>query len=112
MVSDKLFPNIQPDNLPKCAVKDYLGRKDDFPVIRAFLDCPFFQGWTDVVVAPIDCCSVMIGNVKGATMPDSKDTFHVLQNEDSTSVITRSKSSSESKKRICSSFYYFQLLKI
>ena len=41
MVSDKLFPYIQPNNLPKCTVSGYLGRKDNFPVTRAFLDCPF-----------------------------------------------------------------------
>ncbi|XP_064121774.1 uncharacterized protein LOC135226265 [Macrobrachium nipponense] len=97
MVSDKIFPNIQPDKLPKCTVSDYLGRKNDFPVTRAFLDCQFFKGWTDVVVAPIDCCSVMIGNVEGATMPDSKDTFHAVREKfDSVSVVTRSKSSKES----------------
>ena len=67
------------------------------PVTRAFLDCPFFQGWSDVVVALIDCCSVLLGNVNGAIMPDSKDTFNVPCVGDLSSVATRSQSSRESK---------------
>ena len=93
MVSDKLFPNL-PDMLPKCTVPDYLGWKNEFPITRAFLDCPFFRGWTD---APIDYCSVLLGNVTGATMLDSKAAFNAPNKEDLASVATRSQSCIKSK---------------
>ena len=73
MVSDKLFPNLKSEELPKCSVADYLGRIDIFPVTKAYIDCPYYTGWSQVVVAPIDSCSMLVGNVKGVKKPKTED---------------------------------------
>ena len=48
---------------------DYLGRIDNFPVLRCYVRCPYFEGWTDVVRTPIKFASVMIGDVPGVRVP-------------------------------------------
>jgi hypothetical protein len=67
IVSDKVIP--RPTGAPRktFTVKDYLGREDKFPVVRCFINCPYFRGWANAIRAPIKFCSVLIGNVKGAT---------------------------------------------
>lgn len=43
----------------------YLGRVDTSPVLHCYIRCPYFEGWTDVVWAPIKFASILIGNVPG-----------------------------------------------
>ena len=69
VVSSKVLPNIKPSNYPKLKLTDYLGRSDEFPVVRCYLKCQWYKGWVDAVVAPIKFCSVLLGNIDGASFP-------------------------------------------
>lgn len=40
---------VAEDVLPDADVTDYLGRIDTFPIVRCYLRCPYFVGWTDAV---------------------------------------------------------------
>lgn len=44
---------------------DYLGRVDMFPKVKCYLRCPYFEGWTDAIRAPIKFRSVLVGNAPG-----------------------------------------------
>ena len=48
---------------------DYLCRSDEFPVVGGYLNCKWFQGSVQAVVAPIKFCSVLLGNIPGAKYP-------------------------------------------
>ena len=67
IVSDHVLPDSNQSNSGTRVVADYLGREDIFPVVKCFIRCPYFNGWVDAVRAPIKFCSVLIGNVPGAT---------------------------------------------
>ena len=71
VVAEDLLPNIDLSKCKRRSVMCYLGRVDTFPVVRCFIDCPYFQGWVDALRAPIKFCSVLIGNVPGAKAPES-----------------------------------------
>ena len=73
VVSSKVLPNLVPSNYPTCKLTDYLGRSDNFPVVRCFLSCKWYTGWVDAVIAPIKFCSVLLGNITGATCPTDDD---------------------------------------
>ncbi|XP_076038439.1 uncharacterized protein LOC143023724 [Oratosquilla oratoria] len=60
---------------PKVSVADFLGRVNEFPVVRCYISCPYYEGWVDAVRAPMKCASVLIGNVPGARDPSKHDPF-------------------------------------
>ena len=61
IVSDNLIPEST-DVIRTCVLSDYLGRQNTFPVVKCHITSPFFSGWAEVVRAPIQFCSVLIGN--------------------------------------------------
>nr|XP_053641247.1 uncharacterized protein LOC128694907 [Cherax quadricarinatus] len=73
VISSKLFPNLDSSRYKSTKLTDYLGRSDSFPTVRCFVRCKWFSGWVDAVVAPITSCSVLVGNIQGATFPSEKD---------------------------------------
>ncbi|XP_076062497.1 uncharacterized protein LOC143037823 [Oratosquilla oratoria] len=70
VVSDEMLPDIDVPSCKKVYVADYLGRVDAFPLVSCYLRCPYYEGWTDVVRAPIKFASVLIGNVPGVKDPN------------------------------------------
>ena len=81
VVSSELLPNLNASKYPKCVLTDYLGRGDEFPVVRGYLDCKWFQGWVQAVVAPIKFCSVLLGNISGAGYPTGSSSSNSLDND-------------------------------
>lgn len=77
LVSEETLPDYDVSNCEKVSVADYLGRIDTFPRVRCYIRCPYFEGWTDALRAPIKFCSILIGNVTGARNPDDSN----LENE-------------------------------
>ncbi|XP_047469564.1 uncharacterized protein LOC125025584 [Penaeus chinensis] len=69
IVSDKVLPDVDVSSADLVGIEDYLGRVDYFPKIKCFSKCPYFEGWVDVVRAPIKFCSILVGNVPGAHAP-------------------------------------------
>lgn len=64
VVSESLVPN--PESHCNYAILiDYLGRRDRFPIVRIYLNCPLFTGWVNAVRAPIKYCTVLLGNIPG-----------------------------------------------
>ena len=55
------------DPLRYAKVFDFLGRESSFPVVRCYVRFPFYDGWAEVVKAPLKFCSVLIGNVHGTS---------------------------------------------
>ncbi|XP_076064942.1 uncharacterized protein LOC143038983 [Oratosquilla oratoria] len=70
VVSDEMLSDIDVPNCKKVYVAYYLGRVDAFPLVSCYLRCPYYEGWTDVVRAPIKFASVLIGNVPGIKDPN------------------------------------------
>lgn len=70
VISEEALPDVDPSLCPKACVSDYLGRIDEFPVVRCYLRCPFYTGWTDAIRAPIKFASALIGNIPGARNPN------------------------------------------
>ena len=69
IVSADLLPALKTKTRRLVPLADYLGRVDHFPVVRCFLKCPYFTGWTNVLRAPLPSSSIIIGNVPGAADP-------------------------------------------
>lgn len=79
IISEKLFPDLDPTLCKKIKVSDYLGRCNEFPLSRCYIKCPFYEGWIEGIVAPIKFCAVLIGNVPGARdLNESKDSETVV----------------------------------
>ena len=92
IVADEVLPDHDKP-LRYAKVFDYLGRESNFPVVRCYIRCPFYNDWADVVKAPLKFCSVLIGNVSGASKAiectnEQKETHSV-------NVVTRSSSKSK-----------------
>ncbi|XP_066983820.1 uncharacterized protein [Macrobrachium rosenbergii] len=51
-------------------VLDYLGRPRIFPRVRCYLNCKFFRGWVNAVVAPIKFGEVLLGLIPGLKVPE------------------------------------------
>lgn len=66
LISDKLLPDAEPLPARFIKVSCYLGRVNLWPVIRCYIDCPFFKGWAEAGRAPLAHCAVLIGDVPGA----------------------------------------------
>ena len=73
VVAEDVLPDADVTHCRKVYLSDYLGRTDAFPVVRCYLRCPYFVGWTDAVRAPIKFASVLIGNIPGARDPNDPD---------------------------------------
>ena len=63
IVSEEVLPEVSKDHTNYCTISDYLGRRDKFPVVKTYIDCPFYTGWYDVVRAPIKSCTALIGDI-------------------------------------------------
>ena len=72
IVSDKILPNIDRTICKEKTIFDYLGRQDRFPVVKCLINCKYFNGWTDVVVAPLKFTSVLMGTVTPPEPPNWK----------------------------------------
>ncbi|KAF7685984.1 Retrovirus-related Pol polyprotein from transposon, partial [Cucumispora dikerogammari] len=82
IVASDILPDLDLTNSRKVSVSDFLGRVSKFPVAKCYLKCDFYDGWVDAVIAPIKCCSILVGNIPGvkdhAKVPfDAKDHANV-----------------------------------
>ena len=75
VISEEALPDIDPSLCPRVQVADYLGRINEFPVVKCYLRCPFYTGWTDAVRTPIKFASALVGNIPGVQDPDSPDSL-------------------------------------
>ena len=73
IVSEQALPDYDVSHCKMVKIADYLGRVDEFPQVRCYLRCPYFEGWVQALRAPIKFCSVLLGNVPGARAPCDKD---------------------------------------
>ena len=71
VVSEEVLPDADVSNCKRVFVADYLGRVDTFPLVSCYLRCPYYEGWTDVIRAPIKFASVLVGNIPGVKDPNS-----------------------------------------
>ncbi|XP_045134079.1 uncharacterized protein LOC123517739 [Portunus trituberculatus] len=69
VVSEEVLPDVDVESCPKISLADYLGRVDKFPVVKCYVRCPFYTGWTEVVRAPIKFAGALIGNIPGVMDP-------------------------------------------
>lgn len=65
VVSEEALPLVDVNQCPKVRVSDYLGRVDSFSLVRCYLRCQYFDGWVNAVRFPVQCCSVLLSNIKG-----------------------------------------------
>ncbi|XP_050703984.1 uncharacterized protein LOC126989430 isoform X2 [Eriocheir sinensis] len=79
LVSEEALPDVDVSQCNTVRCFDYLGRADEFPVVRCFLRCPYFDGWIDAVRAPLKYCSVLVGNVEGVRSPDDPDNTKIYE---------------------------------
>ena len=61
IVSDKLIPD-KAEIIKYQTISDYLGRTDRFPVVKCYINCPYYDGWIEAVKAPIKFCALLVGN--------------------------------------------------
>ena len=101
LVSENIVPNYDRENCKKITLHDYLGRADQFPIVKIYVKCEFFTGWTEAVLAPIKFASLIIGNVPGVknitenTSKQEKPIPIPLPRTSRVNVVTRSRSSQE-----------------
>ncbi|MPC91548.1 hypothetical protein E2C01_086593 [Portunus trituberculatus] len=69
IVVAEVLPDADVSNCRSCQVAHYLGRVDTFPTVQCYIRCPYFEGWTDTIRAPIMFASVLIVNVPGVRTP-------------------------------------------
>ena len=74
IVSEEVLPNTNVGNCKKVKICDFLGRESVFPLVKCYIRCPFFEGFIDVVRAPIKFCSVLLGNAPGVSNHKNVDT--------------------------------------
>ena len=67
IVNSSVFPQVDFENSPRASMVDYLGRTNEFPVHRCYISCPWLNGWTKCVVAPLTNCTVLLGNAEGVS---------------------------------------------
>ncbi|XP_076063452.1 uncharacterized protein LOC143038314 [Oratosquilla oratoria] len=75
LVSEEAVLDADVSLCPKVSVADFLGRVNEFPVVRCYIRSPYYEVWVDAVRAPMKCASVLIGNVPGARDPSKPDPF-------------------------------------
>jgi transposase InsO family protein len=70
VISKDVVPDAQLKNCKTTSLSDYLGRTNLFPYLKCYLKCKFYDGWVTAVIAPLKCCSVLVGNVPGVMDPN------------------------------------------
>ena len=40
--------------------------------LQCYLRCPYYNGWVNAIRAPIEFCSVLVGNISGVLDPNYK----------------------------------------
>ena len=68
IVNSSVFPQISNDETyegPTIVLEDYLGRKNEFPMLRCYINCKWFQGWANCAVAPLTSCTILLGDAEG-----------------------------------------------
>ena len=75
LVSNNLFSDIECDNLDTAELNDYLGRRSNLPVVCCYIDCHLFTVWVNAVVAPINFCPLLLGNIKDVLAHDNVNVF-------------------------------------
>ncbi|MPC64524.1 hypothetical protein E2C01_058642 [Portunus trituberculatus] len=60
IVVAEVLPDADISNCLSCQVADYLGCVDTFPIVQCYIRCPYFEGWTNAIRAPIKFASVLI----------------------------------------------------
>jgi hypothetical protein len=73
IVADETLPDADVKNAPLVKVTDYLGRTDEFPIVKCYIDCEFFTGRVDAVRAPLKYCTMLLGNIPGAKFTTSSE---------------------------------------
>lgn len=63
IVSEDALPEVNTTNCHQVTVLDYLNRADKFLAVRCYLKCPFYDGWVDIIHAPMKCATALIGNI-------------------------------------------------
>ena len=79
IVSEKVTPDADISNADTICLSDYLGREDIFPLVKIYLRCPLYEGWTMAARAPLAHCAVVLGNVPG--VKDLVDTDRIVEIE-------------------------------
>ena len=82
IVSENLLPNVDISSQPRGTLYDYLGRADEFPIVKCYVECKFFSGWVDAYRAPIKFCSMLIGNIPGAELNMKSDVIYPDDSDD------------------------------
>ena len=80
LISDDCLPNLTTENSETINVCDFLGNPTSLPVARCYISCPFFEGFVNAIRAPLKYCSVLIGNVPGASIMKRADEKHCMPN--------------------------------
>ena len=91
LVSNDCLPNVNLDNSNKITVCDFLGKPTSLPVARCYISCPFFEGFVNAIKAPLKYCSVLIGNVKGASIMKLDKDKHGMNIDDLSNVSNNDK---------------------
>ena len=89
IVSSDLLPDVADTHDKFTDISDYLGRKDKFPLVKCYIDCDYFTGWTTVARAPIKHSSVLIGNVEVLKPIENSAEFNIQHNNVVQAVQTR-----------------------
>ena len=92
IISDSILADANTTNVPNIDVYGYLGQMDTFPVIKCYLQCPYYTGWVNAIRAPIKFCSELVCNISSVLDPNHKTkNFEAVQ-----AVITRSSAAKSS----------------
>ena len=98
IVSPKLIPNAV--SIGKVTLEDYLGRVDEFPKIRCYIDCKYFTGWVEAAYAPIKSCAVLLGDYTSALIePRDEQSANSSRNLSSSSDIVQAVTRAQSRPR-------------
>lgn len=65
VVSKDVVPDAQLKDAKTEKISDYLGRTNEFPIVKVYLKCDFYVGWVNAVIPLLKCCSVLVENIQG-----------------------------------------------
>ena len=80
VISEALFPNLSKDDLPYTKLSDYLGRVNTFPCLKVYINCKWYEGFVDAIIASIKFCTVLLSNIPGAKHPGVEESAMVNEN--------------------------------
>ena len=76
VISSKLFPDLASQAKRSGRAYDFLDRMDIFPIARCYIDCDFYTGFVDALLAPLGRVTCLIGNIAGvrdgSVSPDAR----------------------------------------